>query len=357
MTPRKLLINHLNPSSLLQRGWILILLVVGSFAFSPQTRAACDSPDPGCSGGNLAEGFLSLGSLTTGLYNTGIGAFSLLSNTEGSLNTGVGAGTLLSSGAANGNTAVGAGALLSTTAGGNTAVGRFAMSGNTIGTNNTAVGSSAMSGNTEGSFNVAIGEGAGFGLTTGSNNTIIGEIAGGLITDASGTICIGSGGGNVSNACFIGHIRDVTTVNNNAIPVLVDSAGQLGTMSSSARFKKEIKPMDKASEAILALKPVTFHYKSDKTNRPEFGLIAEEVAKVDPNLVVRDSQGEIYTVRYEAVNAMLLNEFLKEHQSVQDLKTMVAQQKKQIEALTAGLQKVTAQLEVNKPAPQTVANE
>jgi hypothetical protein len=141
----------------------------------------------------------------------------------------------------------------------------------------------------------------------------------------------------------------VTTANNDAIPVVIDSAGQLGTSSSSARFKKEIKPMDQASEAILGLKPVTFHYKSDKTDTPQFGLIAEEVAQVNPDLVVRDADGEIYTVRYEAVNAMLLNEFLKEHRKVEQLE-------KQIEALTAGLQKVSAQLELNKAAPQTVLN-
>ena len=142
-----------------------------------------------------------------------------------------------------------------------------------------------------------------------------------------------------------------------------DSHGQLGTTSSSARFKKDIKQMDKASEAILALQPVTFHYKSDEANRPEFGLIAEEVAEVNPDLVVRNENGDIYTVRYDAVNAMLLNEFLKEHKAlieeqrkVQKLEANAAQQQKQIEALTAGLQKVSAQLELNKPAPQTVLN-
>src|ERR671930_1808013 len=127
MTLQKLLINHLGPSSLLRRGWVLILLVVGSFALCPQTRAACDSPDPGCPGGNLAEGFLSLGSLTTGLYNTGIGVYSLLSLTDGSLCTGVGAGALFSNSAGE-NTATGAGALFSNTTGSNnTANGAFAL--------------------------------------------------------------------------------------------------------------------------------------------------------------------------------------------------------------------------------------
>jgi trimeric autotransporter adhesin len=138
--------------------------------------------------------------------------------------------------------------------------------------------------------------------------------------------------------------------------VLIDSAGQLGTISSSKRFKEDIKPMDVASESVLALKPVTFHYKTDTTGTPQFGLIAEEVAKVNPDLVVRDKEGKPYTVRYDQVNAMLLNEFLKEHHQVQDLKAIVAEQQEQIKALTAGLQKVSAQLEVNKPSPQTILN-
>jgi uncharacterized coiled-coil protein SlyX len=135
-------------------------------------------------------------------------------------------------------------------------------------------------------------------------------------------------------------------------------------MSSSRRFKKEVKTMDQASEAILALKPVTFHYKNDKTDTPQFGLIAEEVADINPDLIVRNENGEIYTVRYEAVNAMLLNEFLKEHREVQELKSVVAkqeaaaaQQQKQIEALTAGFQKVSAHREASKPAPQVVNNQ
>jgi endosialidase-like protein len=191
---------------------------------------------------------------------------------------------------------------------------------------------------------------------SGSNNTALGILAGNNVTTANNVICIGSGvaGADVDNTCFIGNVRDVQTQNANAIAVLVDSAGQLGTASSSRRFKKEIKPMESASETILALKPVTFHYKSDKTSTPQFGLIAEDVAEVNPDLVVRDKDGEVYTVRYDAVNAMLLNEFLKEHQTVQELKTTVAQQKKQIEVLTAGLQKVSAQLKLNRPAPQRV---
>jgi hypothetical protein len=141
-------------------------------------------------------------------------------------------------------------------------------------------------------------------------------------------------------------------------PVYINSTGRLGTQppASARRFKTNIKPMDKSSEALLALKPVTFHYKNDEQSTAQFGLIAEEVAKVSPELVVRDDDGEIYTVRYEAVNAMLLNEFLKEHRTVQEQGATIARQQKQIEALSAGLQKVSAQLEVNRPAPQTVLN-
>ena len=221
------------------------------------------------------------------------------------------------------------------------------MLNNSTGSENTAVGVAALSDCTTGGFNTAVGGIAGANITTGQFNTIIGDIAGLFVTTANNTVCIAGSGINVSGTTQIGHIRGVTTEQNDAVAVVVDSAGQLGTVSSSGRFKKDVKPMDQASEAVLALKPVTFHYKTDKTNRPEFGLIAEEVAKVNPNLVV-PQDGQIYTVRYEAVNAMLLNEFLKEHQTVQELKTTVAQQKKQIDALTAGLEKVSAQLEVTQ---------
>jgi len=216
---------------------------------------------------------------------------------------------------------------------------------------------------TIGSLNTAIGELTLANNTSGTNNIALGDAAGVNVTTASNVIAIGSAGADVSNSCFIGRIRGVTTAHADAVPVLIDSAGQLGTISSSRRFKKEIKPMDTASEAVLALKPVSFHYKSDNTQTPQFGLIAEDVADVNPDLIVRDENGEIYTVRYDAVNAMLLNEFLKEHRkneqqetTIVELKSTVAQQQKQIEALTEGLQKVTAQLELSKPAPRTAEN-
>jgi len=180
-----------------------------------------------------------------------------------------------------------------------------------------------------------LGSFAGASLTTGSNNIDIGNS--GDVAE-SATIRIG----DIQTRTFIAGIRGVTTGTADAIPVVIDSHGQLGTASSSRRFKKEIKPMEQASEAILALKPVTFHYKSDTTSTPQFGLIAEEVAEVNPDLVVRDENGEIYTVRYDAVNAMLLNEFLKEHRKVEEqqasitqLKSTVAQQRDDLEATTA----------------------
>jgi hypothetical protein len=209
---------------------------------------------------------------------------------------------------------------------------------------------------TTGNNNIGLGANAGVNLTTGSNNIDIGN--GGVAGEAN-TIRIG---GNQTKA-FIGGIRGRTTGNNNAVPVVIDSAGQLGTVSSSRRFKSEIKVMDNVSGAIHALKPVTFHYKTDTKGTPQFGLIAEEVAEVNPDLVVRDGNGEIYTVRYDAVNAMLLNEFLKEHRTVQEQGATIAELKKEIAGLTATvkeqgaqIQKVSAQVELNKPAPSTVAN-
>ena len=241
----------------------------------------------------------------------------------GNFNTANGAGALSNNTTGNDNTANGLMRSLATPPAVTTWPAVFALSSNTTGNLNTANGVDALFSNTTGIVNTAIGTSALYNNTTGSGNTALGAGAGSNVTTANNVICIGDevSGANVSNSCFIGNIRGVTTANADAIPVLIDSAGQLGTASSSRRFKKEIKPMDKASEAILALKPVTFHYKSDTKDTPQFGLIAEEVAEVNPDLVVRDEDGEIYTVRYDAVNAMLLNEFLKEHKHpVQSMK-------------------------------------
>jgi trimeric autotransporter adhesin len=258
-----------------------------------------------------------------------------------------------------GNTANGYQALQNNASGfGNTATGINALLSNTTGNNNAASGRHALYNNTTGSNNIALGTNGGSNLTTGSKNIDIGNQG---IAGESSAIRIGTAGAQTGT--FIAGIRGTTTANGNAVPVVIDSAGQLGTVSSSQRFKDNIQPMHSESEAIMALKPVTFHYKSDKQSTPQFGLIAEEVAKVNPDLVVRDDNGQIYTVRYEAVNAMLLNEFLKEHRNVAEqqttiaeLKTTVAQQQKQIAALTATVQKVSEKIELNKTTPQLVAD-
>ena len=345
-------------------------------------------------GQNTAIGVQALFHNTTGSYNTANGTSALFSNTTGHDNTAVGIQALFASTGGNDNTAIGFNALRNDTDGlWNTAVGSYALSSSTTGGSNTATGVAALNANTNGGGNTANGYGAlrsnvigglntAIGSTalvnsTGNFNTALGAAAGFGITTANNVICIASNGANVSNSCFIGHIRGVTTENSNAVPVVIDSAGQLGTVSSSRRFKTGIQPMDKASEAILALKPVTFHYKSDKTATAQFGLIAEEVASADPNLVVRDENGKIYTVRYDAINAMLLNEFLREHRKVQKQgaeiakvkasaskqEALLALQQREIKTLTATLkehagqiQKVSAQLAVHKTTQRVALN-
>jgi len=291
---------------------------------------------------NTATGFAALGNNTIGVNNTANGSGALLSNTLG-----------------NANTASGLNALESNTTGiENTAIGNFAGGNNITGNKNTAVGNVALISNTTGSSNIAVGDSAGRNLTTGSNNIDIGNNG---VAGESKTIRIGDRGTHRST--FIAGISGVAVAG--GVGVIIDSRGHLGTVVSSERFKTEIKPMDNASEAILALKPVTFQYKKelDPEGVPQFGLVAEQVEKVNPDLVARDESGKPYTVRYEAINAMLLNEFIKEHQTVQELKSaalkqeaMIARQQKQIEALTAGLQKVSAQLEADRSSPQSVVN-
>jgi hypothetical protein len=185
----------------------------------------------------------------------------------------------------------------------NTATGLQALLNNTTGSFNTAVGRDALRDNTEGSSNAATGLNALGHNTTGSGNVPLGVAAGSNVIDANNVICIGNPGANVDDSCFIGNIFGAQ-VGNDALPVTVDSFGKLGTMTSSRRFKTEIEPMDKTSEGILSLKPATFHYKSDKTGSRQFGLIAEDVAEISPDLVVRDKNGELLTVRYDAVNAV-----------------------------------------------------
>ena len=311
---------------------------------------------------NTATGFQALLHNATGNFNTANGYLALQNNTTGDVNTATGAGALQNNTTGDGNTATGANALFSSTTDAN---------------NNTATGRNALFSNTTGDANVASGYQALLNNITGSQNTALGNGAGSAVTTANNVICIGADGANVDNSCFINNILGVTSAG--GAGVFVNSAGRLGTTTSSRRFKDGIKPMEQASEGLFALKPVTFHYKKeiDPQGIPQFGLVAEEVEEVNPDLVVRDGEGKVNTVRYEAVNAMLLNEFLKEHRKVQEQEATIAelkcttakqeataaQQQKEIQALTARLeeqesqiQKVSAQLEVKKPAPRTALN-
>jgi hypothetical protein len=303
---------------------------------------------------NTANGEAALFYNTTGIGNTAIGFSALVQNTTGDQNTASGLRALWKNTTGFWNTADGAGALtVNTTGARNTATGHGALSRNTTGSLNTATGDDALPNNTVGRSNTAIGFGALVDNTTGSQNTAIGYSAGFDVSTAFNVICIGA---NVSNTTWIGNVYGRTTRNASTAPVVVSADGQLGTAASSERFKKDIAAMQKASESILSLRPVTFHYKTDTADTPQFGLIAEEVAKVNPALVLPDQEGKPYTVRYEAVNAMLLNEFLKAHQKMEEQGAIIAKQQKQIEALTAGLQKVSAQLEAGKLTPQVAAN-
>ena len=339
----------------------LALCAVACFALAPATDAQC--PQICDTNENTAVGDSALINTDAGTENTAIGFTALFSNTGGGINTATGSDALYSNTTGVANTATGTQALFSNATGdNNTATGVSALTGNTTGSFNTAIGLAALANNTAGSSNIALGLSAGSHLTTGSNNIDIGSVG---VAGEAKTIRIGTGGRQINT--YIAGINGVTVAG--GIGVIIDSSGHLGTTTSSARFKDEIKPIDKASEAILALAPVTFRYKKDldPNGIPQFGLVAEDVEKVNPDLVARDEQGKPYTVRYEAVNAMLLNEFLKEHRKVEEqegtitqlkaeLRTTATRQQKQIEALAASLQKVSARLELSKFAPQTVSN-
>jgi hypothetical protein len=263
---------------------------------------------------NTAHGWVALLNNTSGSNNTAGGAFTLFENTTGGYNTANGVSALYYNKTGNSNTASGYNALYENTTGGfNTANGVSALYGNSAGTANTAAGAYALSGNTIGNNNIALGYAAGINLFTGNNNIAIGNAGVGGDNDA---IRIGTEG--TQNSAYIAGISGVTIAS--GAPVYVNSLGQLGTVTSSQRFKQDIQSMDDASDSLLALRPVTFRYKPelDPNGTPQFGLIAEEVSTVDPDLVLRDEKRQIYTVRYEAVNAMLLNEFLKQHRKVEE---------------------------------------
>jgi hypothetical protein len=333
---------------------LFVPLALACFALAPQARAVCQE---GClTHQNTVLGDDALVN-NTGDSNTAVGGSALNQNTTGERNTAIGVGALLHNSTSHSNTAVGVGAATWHLQGDhNTAIGVLAMNNGLYGSDNTAVGYNALPQliNTANN-NIALGANAGSLIYFGSFNIDIGNPG---VYGESNTIRIGTA--ENSTATFIAGISETTVPN--GVGVVVNSRGRLGTLTSSERFKDAVRPMDKESEAIRALKPVTFHYKEefDPDGIPQFGLVAEDVEKVNPDLVARDADGKAYTVRYEAVNAMLLNEFLKEHRKVEKLEAMVAHQRKDFEAAVAELkgqiQQVSAQLELTKPAPRTVLN-
>jgi Chaperone of endosialidase len=337
-------------------------------------------------GGNTATGTYALQNNTTGVSNTATGDTVLYRNTSGYENTAAGWLALYANTTGGSNTANGVFALESNTIGNNnTAAGSAALTGNTTGNNNTASGTSALARNTTGGLNTATGSQALQNNTTGSNNIALGNLAGSNLTTGNYNIDIGNEGlpseantirigDNIhQSATFVAAVYDAPVA---GLTVAIDASDHVGTVSSSRRFKDEIKPMDKVSEAVLALEPVVFRYKKqiDPGGIPQFGLVAEEVEKVDPALIIRGRDGRPYSVRYDAVNAMLLNEFLKEHRRVEqqshkiqeqeatitelkkDFQSKLAEQQNRINALASGLEKVTAQLDLSKAAPRTVLN-
>ena len=368
---------------------ILMAVTLGCFGLSPQAWAVCRE---GC------DLFHS---------NTFLGADALLNNTSGESNTAIGGGALTSNTTGFDNTANGSTALFYNTSGyANTANGAFALFLNTSGSDNTAVGTTALTNNITGGANTAVGVEA-LRASTGKDNTALGFLAGQNLTgdnniavgslagqyllgdnnidignqggaDDSGVIRIGTEGTHTTT--YIAGIREAPLAHGEAVAVGITADGQLGVRASSARFKELVKPMDSASEAILSLRPVEFRYKKefDASQAPQFGLVAEEVARTAPQLVIRDANGKPFTVRYDEVNAMLLNEFLKEHRKVEeqaqinqeqaetitDMKSAVAQQERDIAALTgvlkaqaAQIRKVSDQLEAQAPAPRVVAKD
>ena len=393
---------------------MVILPVVACFAFLPGAQAQCVDGcnnlfgtfqgdgaliNNGVGSGNTAFGWRALFFTSATSFNTGVGggalalnnsddnvavgAAALLLNTSGADNVAVGTDALVFNDSGADNNAIGSFALFSNIGGFfNNAVGRNVLTNNlgsendalgddalfsvTTGNSNTAIGDDAGDSIADGSFNVAVGDEAGNTITSGSNNTCIGASAGIGIVDGTNIIAIGSAAtgvfANNGPTTFIGGINEPTGDPGSTVAVLIDSNNNLGTSVSSRRFKHDIKPMDKASGALLSLKPVSFKYNHDVKGSTQYGLVAEEVAQVDPHLVVyRD--GQPFTVKYDQVNVMLLNEFLKEHKKVEEQQASISQLKGEMQTMVAQLkeqaaqiQKVSAQIQVNKPAPQVVVN-
>jgi trimeric autotransporter adhesin len=317
---------------------------------------------------NTAIGVRSMENNTSGLNNTAVGWASMNHNTTGSNNAAVGLNSLAFITTGSSNSVMGAWAAVYNTSGsdlavlgyqalynnltgnGNTAVGSNALFNNQEGGSNTAVGNLALSGNYSGSNNVALGASAGVNVT-GGNNIEIGNPG---VADESGVMRLGTEG--AQTATYIAGIRTSPLAVATGIGITAD--GQLGVRASSARFKEAIKPMEKVSEAILALRPVTFRYKKqlDPKATPQFGLVAEEVAKVDPDLVARDAAGKPFTVRYDEVNAMLLNEFLKEHRKVEAQGAEIAELRAALKEQAEQLHKVSERLNSAALPPRLVEN-
>ncbi len=355
-----------NLTSRVARRRFMLAGAIACLVLPPQTEAVTPAPSGGYPNANTAVGENALYSLTTGSDNVATGYEALFNDTTGSFNTCLGYHALYSNTTGTRNTATGNGALARDTTGGfNSAVGLHALILNMTGRYNTGVGTFALSNNSVGSNNIALGYNAGISLNTGSDNIDIGNAG---QAGETGAMRIGTSG--KQNATYFAGIYGA--IEPSGANVIICPDGHLGTIVSSARFKRQIEPINKASEAILALEPVSFRYKAelDPAGVGQFGLIAEQVEKVNPALVAHDSEGRPYSVRYEAVNAMLLNEFLKEHRKVeeqqiaiQELKSTAAKQEaratqlqKQLEVLTATMQKVSERLNVSNPATQLVTN-
>jgi hypothetical protein len=341
----------------------LIPLVLACFGLLPIAKG---TPDPATVNNmtNTADGsdalFRNNSVGSTGTNNTAVGFDALFGNTTGNFNTAVGAEALHLNITGSNNTAAGFQALFRNTSGRfNTANGVNALLTNSTGIQNTANGVNGLFHNTTGNFNTANGNSALLSNTTGSSNVGIGVNAGRNLTTGSGNVCIGVNVLGIAGESNTTRIRNVYPSAVSGLAVYVDSAGKLGHLSSSQRYKEEIKPMDEASEAILALKPVTFHYKKkiDTNGAKQFGLVAEEVEKVNPDLVTRDGEGKPETVRYEAVNTMLLNEFLKEHRRMEEQDKRIEELTAQLKQQAALIQNVRAQVEMTKPTPQVVSNQ
>jgi hypothetical protein len=308
---------------------------------------------PNDGSGNFSAGLGALPSTTTGTLSTAVGDGALQVNSTGGGNTAIGYNALVANSGGANNTASGADALFSnTTACCNTATGSVALYSNSTGANNTASGDAALFSNSTGGGNTAAGEAALYSNTSGSNNIAIGYIAGFNVINTSNNIHIGNlgaandngmiriGTAGVQTSAFIAGIYGTTTGFPGGVNVLIDSAGQLGTMSSSRRYKEDIAEMGDASSGLMRLRPVTFRYKKpfDDNSKPiQYGLIAEEVAEVYPDLVARSADGQIETVKYQVLDSMLLNELQKQNATI-------TAQKEQIRSLEERLARIEAAL-------------